>query len=384
MSIVNSYHLEDRYDIPTLGLYQSLYNEIPSRYEGEFTLDIHKITDRIMSLGEKEFYVDKWRKRKYDSKNYLDRVLFTFKDKPRLLILLDFSISSIKDNGEEISEDYMDDDDVNVLLNDPNLTTVANTDIHLYYDTKLYDIDKIEKIVNDIIKDCEIIQTDKHFIDLIYSSNNGLSTKSFKIEDVEIDLDLNYNEGFRDKHKFLLHQLSTTSKGVAILHGYQGTGKTMYIRHLISKLSKSHKRVIYMPSSMVEQLSSPAFIPLLAENANSILVIEDAENAVQSRDTGHTAVANLLNLADGLLSDALSIQMIVTFNMNISNIDKALLREGRLILKHEFDKLTPEKSTALSKKLGIGKTYTKAASLAEIYNEHQEYKHKEIKRKIGF
>jgi hypothetical protein len=74
------------------------------------------------------------------------------------------------------------------------------------------------------------------------------------------------------------------------------------------------------------------FIPLLMEYPNSVLIIEDAEAVIEERH-GNTngTVANLLNISDGLLSDCLNIQLLCSFNTNLSNIDKALLRKGRII-----------------------------------------------------
>ncbi len=51
------------------------------------------------------------------------------------------------------------------------------------------------------------------------------------------------------------------------------------------------------------------------------------------------AVSNILNLLDGLMDDSLHQPIIATFNCEISKIDTALLRNGRLNANHEFKKL---------------------------------------------
>lgn len=67
------------------------------------------------------------------------------------------------------------------------------------------------------------------------------------------------------------------------------------------------------------------------------IVIEDAEDLLVSRDTNHNSgISMLLNLTDGLLGQSLGIQVICTFNTHVSNIDRALLRKGRLIALYEF------------------------------------------------
>jgi hypothetical protein len=71
-----------------------------------------------------------------------------------------------------------------------------------------------------------------------------------------------------------------------------------------------------------------------------------------------------------LLGDAMHQQIIATFNCDLSSIDPALLRKGRLIANHEFNKLDVETSKNLSEKLGFGRDAIKGPmTLAEIYNQ---------------
>jgi ATP-dependent 26S proteasome regulatory subunit len=102
-------------------------------------------------------------------------------------------------------------------------------------------------------------------------------------------------------------------------------------------------------------------------------VIEDAENVIMERSGGSNgAILNLLNLCDGLLSDCLNIQVVCSFNTDISKIDQALMRKGRLIAKYEFKKLTRDKAQQLSDSLGFSNLITKEMSVSEIYNQDQK------------
>jgi SpoVK/Ycf46/Vps4 family AAA+-type ATPase len=110
------------------------------------------------------------------------------------------------------------------------------------------------------------------------------------------------------------------------------------------------------------------------QHPNSILIIEDAENIIRDRQqenfVSNQAVANLLNLSDGLLGDAMHQQIICTFNCDVQGIDPALLREGRLVIEHKFDKLSAEHARRLCVELGIPdnvKDIHESTSLAEIY-----------------
>jgi ATP-dependent 26S proteasome regulatory subunit len=92
-----------------------------------------------------------------------------------------------------------------------------------------------------------------------------------------------------------------------------------------------------------------------------------------------------LNLGDGLLSDALAIKLICTFNADLKDIDRAILRKGRLIARYEFKPLNTEKAKALANSLGVKNNVNKDLTLAEIYNlEKYDYSKVNDNKKIGF
>lgn len=110
------------------------------------------------------------------------------------------------------------------------------------------------------------------------------------------------------------------------------------------------------------------------QHPNAILIIEDAENIVRDRNKdcliANQAVSNLLNLSDGLLGDAMHQQIICTFNCDVRGIDPALLREGRLIIEHKFDKLSVENTRRLCKAMeipGDGNDIHESTALSEIF-----------------
>ncbi|MBK6285475.1 MAG: hypothetical protein IPF54_24935 [Draconibacterium sp.] len=92
-----------------------------------------------------------------------------------------------------------------------------------------------------------------------------------------------------------------------------------------------------------------------------------------------------MNISDGLLSDCLNIQIICSFNTDITKVDSALLRKGRLIAKYEFKELEPEKANSLSMKLGFDATFNKPASLTAIYNQDElDFQQTKRMNTIGF
>ena len=183
----------------------------------------------------------------------------------------------------------------------------------------------------------------------------------------ELNLATNYNDDLLPAHEAILKRLQLPDeKGIIILHGLPGTGKTSYIRHLCGLTDKPK---LFIPPNLATRIADPEFINLLHDNTNSILLIEDAEELLAKRDGhGGNAVSNLLNLSDGLLSDGFHIQIICTFNAELARIDKALLRKGRLIASYRFEALEIEKAQALATSLGQTEPVLEATSLADLYN----------------
>lgn len=201
----------------------------------------------------------------------------------------------------------------------------------------------------------------------------------------EFSLD-NYNDSFIQVSAAIEKAVNNKNhNGLILLHGNAGTGKTSYIKYLIS-ISK--KKVFYLPPELMNGISSPSFIRfLISELKNAILIIEDAENILKPRDAGgDQAVSNILNISNGIMGDILNTTIICTFNCSVQMIDQALLRPGRLIASYQFEKLDLDKTNNLLQILhGDGVQSNTEMTLAEIYNYDNKPERVEVvKQNIGF
>jgi len=225
----------------------------------------------------------------------------------------------------------------------------------------------------------------KSNIQLVKSEHGHMDTEEYDLYVPPMELELNYGSEFIKVHDVIVKKLNENNgKGIILLHGDPGTGKTSYIKYLSTLIKE--KDILFIPPSMAEMLSEPSIIPFLMEHKNAILVIEDAERVISDREgNGSPAgVSNILNLTDGILGDCLSIQIVATFNMKREKIDQALLRKGRLIAEHKFSKLTIEESNSLLKHLEKDHEVTEGMTLADIYNIDVELFKTINKSKIGF
>lgn len=245
--------------------------------------------------------------------------------------------------------------------------------------------EKYKQIRTDIVSTYKKPPLPTNNVYLVIQSHGGYDTEMFDLPKQKIDIELNYGEEFIPIHKKIIDTLNTqNSKGLVLLHGEPGTGKTHYLKYIASKVKD--KKVLFIPPFLAEFITSPQMTPFLIDNANSVLFIEDAERVITDRnENGSAGVSNILNITDGILSDILNIQIVATFNMDKAKIDSALLRKGRLIAEHRFDALSVENSNKLLKHLGSEYVTSKEMTLTEIYNHKDEHYVSEEKRtKIGF
>ena len=246
------------------------------------------------------------------------------------------------------------------------------------------ELTKVEEIISGIHKFKRRFQKRKPSITLLVDGPIGIRTQLLEITRPKLRLEDNYNDDFKEIHQTILKRLSSKNdKGLVLLHGRPGTGKTSYIRYLVSSVKK---RVIFLPPNMASAITNPGLISILIDNSNSIFVIEDAENIIVDREKdGSSPVSALLNISDGLLADCLNIQIICSFNTDISKIDSALMRKGRLIAKYEFKELETEKAQQLSNKLGFETSINKPMTLTSIYNqEEKDFQYTRRSNPIGF
>ena len=137
---------------------------------------------------------------------------------------------------------------------------------------------------------------------------------------------------------------------------------------------------------MAGELDNLSMTPFLLENRNSVLVIEDAEQLITSREeVRNSNLSMLLNLTDGLLGESLGIQIIATFNTDVKNIDKALLRKGRLSIIYEFKPLALDRTNALLNKLGHTIEVAHPLAVADIFNfEISNNYEPKLRKAVGF
>ncbi len=219
---------------------------------------------------------------------------------------------------------------------------------------------------------------------VLTKTHSNFQTEDVRTEKVKINLVDNYNNDFIEVSERIQESISSKESGLILLFGEPGTGKTTYIKNLISD-NHQNSNFIFVQNEFVNNLLDPDFISFLLKQRNSILIIEDAEKVITSRENikEESVVSTILQLTDGLFSDYLNIKIICTFNTNLSKIDTALLRKGRMISMYEFKKLSTQKTNRLLNKIGFENS-DKELSLSDIFNSDNKTYLNIEKSKIGF
>jgi SpoVK/Ycf46/Vps4 family AAA+-type ATPase len=358
---------------PCVAYYSAFTNAIPNILNLQAAYNPN-ICNTLKELG---FFIT-WSNKEHIKKvTFPKQLIYRNKSKDLILVSLSFRVASPDETDEFDNYEWL-------IQANKNLKVPTKISVSIYY---CYEsADYINSLLSSIEKDT-IPLVDGPRVTLVTSGVRGLSSVSQNISSMpEMDLELHYGASFVKTHEIILNKLmEERGKGLVLLHGIPGTGKTSYIRYLCKHLEKE---IIFLPPYLADNISSPDFIPFLLEHTNSILIIEDAERAIVDRDSSSSnrqGVSNILNMTDGILSDVLSIQIIATFNTIREKIDKALLRKGRLIAEHKFDLLDTENSNKLLKHLGKQYETKVPMSLSEIYNLEQELPVVEEERTtIGF
>lgn len=206
----------------------------------------------------------------------------------------------------------------------------------------------------------------------------------------EVQVPLNYRPAIRAAYPWIDSSYESLSDyfgeylesdaSVLILIGPPGTGKTTFIKNLIQQ-SGGDAKVTYDPRVMSQDSFFAGFI---SDNTN-VLVMEDADEFLASREEGNTMMHKFLNVADGLISAA-GKKMVFSTNLpNISDIDSALLRPGRCFDIIQFRALSRAEAKKVLEEVGSDRELPDGDqhTLAEIFSSQPSGKTFN-RRTVGF
>jgi hypothetical protein len=207
---------------------------------------------------------------------------------------------------------------------------------------------------------------DSYKLNTIFISQNGIEIEPIDKLELDDSIELFYSQDTFKSINKLTKTLKKSNKGLTVLYGERGMGKTSIINYICDKLDRM---VIYIPNNMLElTLNSPEFRTFLKKYPKPIVVLDDCEmifNELFSKSNIY--VNNILQMVDGLLADSIELSIITIFNVDDeSEIDHVLLECNSLIDVIEFEFLNQEESNDLAKHLNSKKKYKNKNKLVDI------------------
>jgi len=243
------------------------------------------------------------------------------------------------------------------------------------------DFESIQKIVENL-NDCTINFEENEFNKLntiSLSSKNEIEIEPIGVSDFDIDNFLLYytKQTGKDINK-LIKEIKKSNKGLSILHGQRGTGKTSVLNYLSSKIDRIF---IFIPNNMIEHtINNSEFRKFLKRYSKPVIIIDDCEMLFHEYFTkSNMFVNNLLQMVDGLLSDSIEVNIIAIFNTEGEDeIDHLLLESNNLIRVINFQYLSPIESVELSEYIGSNKQYKNKTSVLDIIRKKKTKERKEF------
>jgi hypothetical protein len=254
-------------------------------------------------------------------------------------------------------------------------------EISFYFKSYKDDSEMVDEISN-ALSACQIDFDDDHEsgskLNTIYITPTGLEIEPISGVNLDDSTELFFNEKTLKSVNKLCKTIKKSDKGLSILYGERGTGKTSIVSYITDKVDRM---VIYIPNSLLEiTLNNPEFRSFLRKFHRPIIVIDDCEMIFNELFTkSNIYVNNLLQMVEGLLSDMIQVNVITIFNVeDESEIDHALLECNSLIDVIEFEYLNDEESSDLSKHLGHNKKYKNKTKLIDIIRKTNSKEYKKI------
>lgn len=235
------------------------------------------------------------------------------------------------DNGEEVS--YRN---VSLAFNRGFAHLMMNTNGWVRFSYYIADLDlaqRISKLSNDYLT----TRAESRQVYVITFGSGGCELTDIGKAALPLERD-NYPEKVLAQYDHIVNDLKSDAPTgrITILEGEPGTGKTFLVRGILEDAPNS--TCVIVPAGMIADLAGPNLISVLLEAKECggsdypiLLIIEDGDMAIIERDAGNMdCITSLLNFGDGMLGGLIDLRMVITTNAKKIEIDKAILRDGRL------------------------------------------------------
>ena len=225
------------------------------------------------------------------------------------------------------------------------------TDLIIFYRGSDDEVNKLIESLSAFSPDIQGEDMQQKF-NLLTTTTEGIQLDPIDILDSDYEhMDLYYNDIVIKRSKKLTKLINKNKKGLSIIYGERGVGKTSLISSMILDIDRI---CIFIPANMIDiTISSNEFKAIIKRYRNSIIVIDDCEIFFSHAYTkSNIFTNNLLQMVDGISSDSDGLHIICVLNTDdINDIDPTLLDCNNFMDILEVTRLHPDKVNDLCKHL---------------------------------
>jgi hypothetical protein len=275
----------------------------------------------------------------------------------------------------EISEDIF----ISYVIVDKNVDSSIISDVVFFYKEE-----KSVDFINDLISKIEVSELDyseeeTHNLNIMSIYSSGLEIEPIIKNKIDLEnIDLYYSNKTMKSLNKLVKKIKKSEKGLSIIYGPRGTGKTSAINYISENIDRV---AIFIPNNLIEQtINNPEFRKFMKKFHKPIVILDDCEMVFNEFFTKSNMIVNsLLQMIDGLVSD--NITFLTIFNVeDESEIDHTLLECNNLMEIMNTTELSKDEANDLSTHLGFKKKFKSEMILNDVLNNKKE----ERKNSFGF
>lgn len=229
------------------------------------------------------------------------------------------------------------------------------------------DSGKIQELVSELNACILNFEENSNRLNTLVITQNGLEIEPIELVSSDVEnSNFYYSKKTNKNIKKLIKEINNSTKGLSIIYGERGLGKTTALDYIASLLDRI---VIFIPNNMIDlTINNPEFKTFVKRYERPVLVIDDCEMLFHEIfNKSNLFSNNLIQMVDGFISDSLEVNIITIFNIDDENeIDHTLLECNNLIMSVKFDEMSADESDILSSRLGFNKKHKNKMRVLDI------------------